>query len=326
MYELELVLTDRAGPRFLVGGRVFFVGRGRQCDLMLPDEAVSTRHLAIWTGEGKLFVEDLRSRNGTRVNGRPLTGRGELAVGDLLELGASARLRVHAVAESHNSELAEMPLVEDVASGALFPIRKERFTFGSTSSADVYLPDAPRVAAVLLAHAGGEVWLGMPDGQDRPVAPGEPFDVLGRAYRLRLPDGDLRLTRELVTATYPYSLAATLDGASGPVAVLTHDESGHTLELRAETRAVLLYLLGRKWLEDARQGVLALERGWLSEADAITGVWGRSAGSNPSTALNVLVWRVRKDMEARGFDPWCLEKRQRALRLRVARVDEGSLG
>ena len=68
-----------------------------------------------------------------------------------------------------------------------------------------------------------------------------------------------------------------------------------------------------------------LDRGWLAESDAITGIWGRAAGSNAATALNVLVWRVRKDMSARGFDPWCLEKRQRAVRLRVAAV-HGSPG
>ncbi len=325
MYELELLVPERPGPRFLIGGRVFFVGRGRQCDLMLPDEAVSTRHLAIWTGEGKLFVEDLRSRNGTRVNGRALQGRSEVALGDLIELGATAQLRVHRATDAHDSEQHEMPMVEDVASGALFPIRKERFVFGSATSADVYLPEAPRAAAVLLIHNASEVWLGTEDGQDVQLPRGEPFDVLGRAYRLRLPETDLRLTRELVTASYPYSLTATLDGASGPVAVLRHDELGHTLELRAETRAVLMYLLGRKWLEDVTANVPPLDRGWLAESDAITGIWGRAAGSNPATALNVLVWRVRKDMSARGFDPWCLEKRQRAVRLRVAAV-HGSPG
>lgn len=324
MYELELLIPERPGPRFLIGGRVFFIGRGRQCDLMLPDEAVSTRHMAIWTGDGKLFVEDLRSRNGTRVNGRPLQGRAEVAVGDLIELGASARLRVHTATEARDSEQHEMPLVEDVASGALFPIRKERFVFGSAAAAEIYLSDAPKAAAVLLIHSNGEVWLGQEDGRDVAVLHGETFEVLGRTYRLRLPESDLRLTRELVTASYPYSLSATLDGVSGPVAVLRHDELGHTLELRAETRAVLMYLLGRKWLEDTRASVPPLDRGWLAEGDAITGIWGRAAGNNPSTALNVLVWRVRKDMEARGFDPWCLEKRQKAVRIRVAAVDEGS--
>lgn len=286
---------------------------------MLPDEAVSTRHLAIWVGEGKLFVEDLRSRNGTRINGRPLLGRAEIGVHDQVELGSTARLQVHRTTEGRDSELGETPLVEDLASGALFPIRKERFVFGSAASADVYLPDAPRVAAVLLVHGSGETWLGV-DGQDAPISRGDAFEVLGRAYRLRTPERDLCLTRELVAVSYPYSLTVTLEGATGPVAVLRHDELGHTIEVRAETRAVLIFLLGRRWLEDARSDVPPLERGWLQESDAVQGVWGRAAGSNPATALNVLVWRVRKDMEAGGFDPWCLEKRQRALRLRVARV------
>jgi len=320
VFEVELLVPGAAGPRLIVGGRVLFIGRGPRCDLVLPDEAVSTRHLAIWVGDGRLFVEDLRSRNGTRINGAPLLGRAEITSGDALELGASTRLLVRALTKDTLSDDEAQPLVEDLTSGAAWPVRGERFRFGSSTAADVYIPGAASVEAVLLMTGEGEIWLGE-DAEDRPLAPGEVFHVHGRGFRVRLPAPDGRRTRELVSASWPYLLRVSKGRGAGPVAWLSNEETGAILELRAETRSILLYLLARRWQEDEAANLPMIERGWLSEADAAQGIWGRSGSANPAAALNVLVHRIRKDMEAGGLDPWCLEKRQRALRLRVARVE-----
>ncbi len=318
MYELELLVGAQPGPRVRVGGRVLFLGRGRQCDLVLQDEGVSTRHLAIWYGDGHLFVEDLRSRNGTRVNGAALHGRGELQPGDLVELGLTTRLRVVETRPLGSEPPEGRLLVEDVESGAAFPLWKERFTLGGEHTADISIPGAPPIAAVLIVHATGEVWLGA-DAEDRLLRPDEEFVVSGRAFRLRAPEGEPGLTRELSAASYPYRLSARLDGPAGPSAVLSNRETGQIVEVRAETRAILLYLLGRKLRDDTRAGLPELERGWLTEAETAHGIWGRGGASG--SAVNVLVFRARKDLEAGGFDPWCIEKRSRFLRLRVEEAE-----
>jgi diguanylate cyclase (GGDEF)-like protein len=65
------------------------VGRDEGCGLRLADASVSRRHARIdWTEEG-FGVSDLRSSNGTRLNGVPLLpdGRRPLAPGDRLEAG-----------------------------------------------------------------------------------------------------------------------------------------------------------------------------------------------------------------------------------------------
>lgn len=319
MFELELLTADGVGPRLRVGGRVLFIGRGSQCDLVLLDEAVSTRHLAVWHGEGGLFVEDLRSRNGTRVNGEALLGRTRVGDQALIELGASTRLRVRATAPQDLHAPQELPLVEDVVSGARFPVRRDRFVFGASPSADVYLPDVQTAATILLVVATGEVWLGS-DAEDRVILPDEEFVIGGRRFCLRLPTRPGASTRELTSVDYPYDLLVTLDGPTGPQALFTHLDTAATVEVHGETRAVLLYVLARRAHADACAGVPAFERGWVRETDAVQGVWGRAGVSNANAALNVLVWRIRKDLEAGGFDPWCVEKRQRALRLRVASV------
>lgn len=318
MFEIELLTADGSGPRLRVGGRALFIGRGPQCDLVLLDEAVSTRHLAVWCGEGSLYVEDLRSRNGTRVNGEPLLGRTTVEDLAIIELGATTRLRARATVDLDQQPL-ELPLVEDVVSGARFPVRRDRFVFGASPTADVYLPDVQAAATILLVVGTGEVWLGS-GAEERVILPDEEFAIGDRRFRLRLPARDGASTRELVSVAYPYELMVTLDGPTGPHALFTNLDTGATVEVNGETRAVLLYVLARRALADAHAGVPAFERGWVRETDAVQGVWGRAGVSNTNAALNVLVWRIRKDLEAGGLDPWCVEKRQRALRVRVASV------
>lgn len=54
-------------------GREYVLGRGRGCDLVLPDADCSRRHLGITRRGDGLFVRDLGSKNGSRLDGRELT-------------------------------------------------------------------------------------------------------------------------------------------------------------------------------------------------------------------------------------------------------------
>lgn len=86
----------------------------------------------------------------------------------------------------------------------------------------------------------------------------------------------------------------------------------------APNRAILLYLLGRRILEDRQRDVPAADRGWCGDAEVASGLWGRDGeGRN----LNVLVTRVRNDVRRGGLDPWFLEKKQGFVRLRLDAVE-----
>jgi uncharacterized RDD family membrane protein YckC len=63
------------------------LGRSRKCQLTLADPAASRRHARLTVEEGRLWVEDLSSSNGTFVNGRRVTGVVELRDGDWLAVG-----------------------------------------------------------------------------------------------------------------------------------------------------------------------------------------------------------------------------------------------
>lgn len=66
------------------------VGRGGNCDIPIGDEFASNLHAKIYEAEGRFYVEDLGSTNGTYVNGRRITYPTELRGGDQIKIGRTA--------------------------------------------------------------------------------------------------------------------------------------------------------------------------------------------------------------------------------------------
>ncbi len=62
------------------------VGRHPTCHIVLDNAAVSRHHAQILESHGLYFLEDLRSRNGTFLNGEPLSTRAELSDGDQIRI------------------------------------------------------------------------------------------------------------------------------------------------------------------------------------------------------------------------------------------------
>src|SRR5437867_9239510 len=85
--KLTLHPPQRASRFILLrDGETLVVGRDPECGLILEDPRVSKRHARLaWTGSG-WTLEDLGSRNGTAVNGRPATGA-PLGNGDAVSFG-----------------------------------------------------------------------------------------------------------------------------------------------------------------------------------------------------------------------------------------------
>lgn len=66
------------------------VGRSATNTLVVQDETISARHAAIEYRDGRWWVHDLDSTNGTYVNRRRLAGTMELRPGDLVHAGRVA--------------------------------------------------------------------------------------------------------------------------------------------------------------------------------------------------------------------------------------------
>jgi diguanylate cyclase (GGDEF)-like protein len=71
----------------VVVGEPVLIGRDPDIGLSLHDERASRRHCRVLDRDGKFFVEDLSSTNGTRLNGRSFKGARELATGDQIFIG-----------------------------------------------------------------------------------------------------------------------------------------------------------------------------------------------------------------------------------------------
>ena len=112
MHEVHL-FTPHTSESAVVVLRRFpcVVGRHSACDHRIPHPSVSRRHCAFHLRDGRVWVEDLGSANGTRLNGEPVGGPRPLTEGDRLELADLSF-------EAHVSEAADVLVVEDDAEAA----------------------------------------------------------------------------------------------------------------------------------------------------------------------------------------------------------------
>jgi hypothetical protein len=76
----------RAGETFTPQGERTTIGRSPDCPIFLDDVTVSRKHAVLVEREGKWFVEDQGSLNGTFVNRRRVESA-ELSDGDELQIG-----------------------------------------------------------------------------------------------------------------------------------------------------------------------------------------------------------------------------------------------
>jgi pSer/pThr/pTyr-binding forkhead associated (FHA) protein len=76
----------RAGESFVPQGERTLIGRSPDCAIFLDDVTVSRRHAVLVERDGRWFVEDQGSLNGTFVN-RERVESAELSDGDELQVG-----------------------------------------------------------------------------------------------------------------------------------------------------------------------------------------------------------------------------------------------
>jgi two-component system, NtrC family, response regulator AtoC len=87
---LVLYSDDRSRLLEFPEGGVLLVGRDPECEVRLEDTKVSRRHARLYLEDGLLFVEDLGSKNRTRVNGVPIDGSLRLGNGDEVGVGSAS--------------------------------------------------------------------------------------------------------------------------------------------------------------------------------------------------------------------------------------------
>ena len=89
MPKLRIIEGSYEGQSFDLTGNTVFVGRSSRNDIQIKDTAISRKQIKIFLIGGKYFVEDLKSTNGTLINGGLITpGEGfEVGEGDMISIG-----------------------------------------------------------------------------------------------------------------------------------------------------------------------------------------------------------------------------------------------
>ncbi len=102
---VQVFKEQRQVSRMMVGGDSFSIGRvPGQVDLVLDDQAVSSRHARIERKGDRFVLSDLGSRNGTLVNGKEIKAPRELTAADRIEIGPYT-LVFHLDAETPEGEI-----------------------------------------------------------------------------------------------------------------------------------------------------------------------------------------------------------------------------
>jgi hypothetical protein len=84
--EPQVVVLRRDGRSKEFSQPRVILGRSRDADYRVNDPNVSRRHAMIYWEDGRLYLKDLGSTNGTLLNGRPVS-TGLLASGDTISVG-----------------------------------------------------------------------------------------------------------------------------------------------------------------------------------------------------------------------------------------------
>jgi ABC transport system ATP-binding/permease protein len=133
---MKLVIEDDEGNRQEIpvdGLDEVTLGRAPGNTVQLPERNVSRRHARIFTENGALLVEDLKSANGVLLNGQKVTSPRPLQDGDLLRIGD------YGVVLQHDTDIHRIQVVE-AADTVESPV------------ADVH-DTAPHAVATLVAEA-----------------------------------------------------------------------------------------------------------------------------------------------------------------------------
>ena len=81
------------------------IGRSESSGFCIPDKKVSRRHAEIVSDGENVFITDLSSRTGTRVNGRAIAQRTPLCIGDTIQIGETDLV----LAKTEDAKAAPLP-------------------------------------------------------------------------------------------------------------------------------------------------------------------------------------------------------------------------
>jgi pSer/pThr/pTyr-binding forkhead associated (FHA) protein len=108
--RLKVIGGKNDGREIEIKGAEFTIGRGDDVNLRPQSDLISRRHCSLGIRDGKAYLKDLNSSNGTYLNGNRIQGEVQLNVRDRLRVG---RLQFEVVID-HSKPSAKRPKVAGV--------------------------------------------------------------------------------------------------------------------------------------------------------------------------------------------------------------------
>ena len=121
-------LSEGAGgaKRLEIDKQEIVLGKHTECDVVLTSSKVSRRHARVFEQNGGLAIEDLKSTNGTSVNGKAVAGKQSLAKGDVIRIDQfELRIEKAAPAQAVSPDSAAKPPKKAAAGDGKPPEPKE---------------------------------------------------------------------------------------------------------------------------------------------------------------------------------------------------------
>lgn len=86
---LRVAKGTETGRHYILSSQQSFdIGRSNECDITTPDTSCSRKHAEIFLAtNGDIYLKDLKSTNGTAINGVRITEPTELKIDDLIQVG-----------------------------------------------------------------------------------------------------------------------------------------------------------------------------------------------------------------------------------------------
>jgi pSer/pThr/pTyr-binding forkhead associated (FHA) protein len=168
--KISLVVAQgvHAGKIIPVTTADFVIGRDPQCQLRPASPAVSKQHCGISTRDGKVYVRDCGSTNGTFLNDEQVAGEREAKSGDRLRVGPlEFELRVEAARPGAKSSPAVVKPAAAAKAGTDKPVSP--FTAAVMEAADS-VPAGTTVKVGATAGKGGNTTV-VDDGTQAPEDP-----------------------------------------------------------------------------------------------------------------------------------------------------------
>jgi hypothetical protein len=293
------VITDGKSGRTRMLPECAVVGRAPICDIRLDGPRVSAEHAALRWADGVWLAVDLRSRNGTWIDGA------RLSRGDSGELSLATPI-------SFGSPGETWALTED---GPPRP-----FVRGGGRDLEIVdgllaLPSADDPQLTIGRTSYG-AWFVEDDDGRRPAQDRSVHAVAGHHWRLYLPselsetDVGLRSSSSVDEALLVIRQGPT----EGQVTAELRLECEHSIDLGSRAHHLLLLELARARFHDRQRGVDPAEEGWIHRDELSNRL------EIDVSHVNILIHRLRRQLVNRGVTdgPDVIQRRARSGLIRLA--------